>query len=231
MKAGLGFCLLPLCVGVTKSLVVLCQSVSSASIGFLPVAGWAFIGGVGVWVVLFCLLPHPGRLYVLGHELTHALWGLLMGAKVSRLRVTKSGGSVHVSRSNIFITLAPYFFPFYTVLLLLIYLLVALFVDMRPYTLFWWGFLGASWAFHVSFTLKSLLSNQPDIAQYGYLLSLSFIYLLHVLGLALALAVVSGVGLGSFFDQIVQNVFFAFREGVAFLVAGIGYLHDRFAPP
>ena len=91
--------------------------------------------------------------------------GFLMGAKVLRFSVSSSGGCVRLSKNNIFITLAPYFFPFYMVALLLAYLLAACFLDMRPYALFWWGGLGACWAFHLTFTLKALSLHQSGYSQ------------------------------------------------------------------
>src|SRR5437867_2587923 len=76
----------------------------------------AFCAGYALWLVVFVFLPKPMRTYILGHELTHALWALVMGARVSGLSVKKTGGQVKTSKTNWFITLAPYFFPFYAVL-------------------------------------------------------------------------------------------------------------------
>jgi hypothetical protein len=77
---------------------------------------------------MWFFLPHPVKTYVVAHELTHALWGLLCGARVSHLRVSEGGGSVRLSKSNIVITLAPYFFPLYTILVILLRFAVGYFV-------------------------------------------------------------------------------------------------------
>src|SRR5436190_23144549 len=72
--------------------------------------------GYACVLLVYAFLPKPMRTYVLGHELTHALWALMMGARVSGLKVRKTGGQVKTSKTNWLITLAPYFFPFYAVL-------------------------------------------------------------------------------------------------------------------
>ena len=48
------------------------------------------------------------------------MWGLLFGARPSDVRVSASGGSVRLSKSNLLITLAPYFFPFYTFVVIVV---------------------------------------------------------------------------------------------------------------
>ncbi len=61
------------------------------------------------------------------------VWGLIFGARVGRLDIQPTGGSVHLTKTNTLITLAPYFFPFYTMLLVAIRLLLGLFLDPAPY--------------------------------------------------------------------------------------------------
>ena len=53
---------------------------------------WFFSLGAVLWVIAFLGLPRPILIYVFGHELTHALWVLLMGGRVSRFRVGRDGG-------------------------------------------------------------------------------------------------------------------------------------------
>jgi len=48
---------------------------------------WFFSLGAVLWLIAFLGLPRPIVIYVFGHELTHALWVLLMGGLVSRFRV------------------------------------------------------------------------------------------------------------------------------------------------
>ncbi len=147
----------------------------------LDVTTWWFIGGFVVWLLLYFLLPRPMWTYVLGHELTHAIWGLIMGAKVSRLKVSERGGSVTLTKSNILITLAPYFFPFYTVVTLIVYLVAGAWLDMTTYQPFWYAIFGLTWSFHLTFTLSMLSLRQPDILEHGRLFSYTLIYCINLL--------------------------------------------------
>ena len=48
---------------------------------------WFFSLGAVLWLIAFFGLPRPIVLYVFGHELTHALWVLLMARRVRKFRV------------------------------------------------------------------------------------------------------------------------------------------------
>lgn len=187
-----GLLLLPLCAALTMTLwrvvVILAQSPTR-----LPmIHAFAAVAGIVLWAVIWLFLPPLTRTYVLGHELTHALWSVLMGGKASRLRVSASGGSVRVTKTNVWITLAPYFFPLYTVAVAVIWLLtVWLFPAVKPYApvfLFW---IGLTWSFHATYTVRFLAWNQPDIREHGRLFSYALIYALNILSIAAALIAVS----------------------------------------
>jgi hypothetical protein len=187
----LGLLLIPVCVALTRAAAALVVSVRPASGGVLAAPAWAFGGGCLLWVILFFALPRQARAYVLAHELSHALWGAAMGASVVRMRVGREGGSVTLSKSNFLITLAPYFFPLYTILAIGAYYLLAAFFAVEAYALWWLGLVGFTWAFHVTFTLSSLLRRQSDIQEYGHLLSYVVIYAFNVLGICLWVVLVT----------------------------------------
>lgn len=142
----------------------------------------AMLGGLAAFLVVWVVLPAPVRLYVLGHELTHAVWGLAFGARVSNLKVGVSGGSVSLSKSNVWITLAPYFFPFWTILVVAAALVTRCFVSPLPWPCAWLFAVGFTWCFHVCFTIRSLLQTQPDVQEYGRLFSYVLIWLFNVAG-------------------------------------------------
>ena len=181
--------LLPICIGASKA-ALLCLRGSAAAPEF-----WiAFGGGVGAWLLVFLALPKPVWLYVVGHELTHALWGILFGAKVKSLRATAKGGQVVLSHSNTLIALAPYFFPFYTAIftgfaLTVRWLWPSSWVD----PVFHFG-LGITYAFHVTLTLWILRIRQSDITGEGYLLSAMIIWLGNVLMVLTAVPPLTGTG-------------------------------------
>lgn len=191
----LGLLLLPVCLLETRLLLNLLHVVADGTRDrFLPLPAVALLAGFGVWLVLYLIAPRPVRSYVLAHELTHAVWGLIMGARVSKLKVGREGGSVTLSRTNIWITLAPYFFPFYTMIVVLVYSLASLFVDLTRFEPWWIGLIGGTWGFHVTFTVSSLLQRQPDIQQYGYILSYALIYILNLSFICLGVLMVTPAG-------------------------------------
>lgn len=195
LKILLGLLLLPACAVFSVVLYRLLLQVRPEALHQVSPSTWGLLFGFLFWLALFFLMPRPLRTYVLGHELTHALWAVLMGGRVSQLKVGRKGGSVMVSKTNVFVTLAPYFFPFYTFLVLTAYAGLTLFVDMRIYEPFWMGCVGFTWSFHLTFTLSMLGQHQTDIAEHGRLFSYSFIYFMNVCGLCLWVVAVGLPGL------------------------------------
>lgn len=191
-----GVLLLPVCYALTWTMVSLIGAIQPLSRSAFPPPALALMGGFLLWILVYSTLPRPVRTYVLAHELTHALWGALMGSRILRMKISKSGGSVTLTKTNVLITLAPYFFPLYTVLVVAGYYVLSLFVDMAPYYLWWLGLVGFTWGFHLTFTLSSLLQHQSDIVEYGRLFSYAVIWLANVLGICLWIVMVSGVTAG-----------------------------------
>jgi hypothetical protein len=181
--------LLPACAAVT---------LTAAQIGHTLIAGSqlssavAFGIGYALWLVVFAFLPKPMRTYVLGHELTHALWALLMGARVSGLKVRKSGGQVRTSKTNWAIALAPYFFPFYAVLFIAGFFIVHAIWNLTGYMWVLFFLVGLGWSFHVTFTLMILLTvSQPDVQSQGFLFSAVVIFLMNLLTMTVAATALS----------------------------------------
>ncbi|HMP89323.1 MAG TPA: hypothetical protein PJ991_03930 [Kiritimatiellia bacterium] len=169
-----------------------------------------FLGGFTAWLLIFCIFPRPIRTYVLGHELTHALWGLFMGARVSKLRISSKGGSVNLTKTNVWITLAPYFFPFYMVLALIAFVLTSFLIEMQHYMPLWFAIFGMTWSFHITFTIIMLTMRQPDIHEHGRLFSCVLIYCINVATATFLinfLTTQSLTGLASFFWQETQGTY------------------------
>ncbi len=170
-----GILLLPLCWGVARALVGLFPHAVENHPPWIAPSILALCAGYGCWTLVYLCLSPSIRLYIWGHELTHAIWGLMTGARVGKIRVTKNGGSVPLSQAGLFTTLAPYFVPFYTLVVLLLRLLLGLVIDMAPWELAWLFLIGLTWSHHATYTLRSLLQHQPDIEMYGRLFSLTVI--------------------------------------------------------
>lgn len=152
---------------------------------------WFFSLGAVLWLIAFAGLPRPIVIYVFGHELTHALWVLLMGGRVSRFRVGRDGGHVVTDRNNFWIALAPYFFPLYSILAIATYGVLSLFLDMQPYGRLLYAVIGATWAFHFTFTCWMIPKNQTDLSDQGIFFSLVVIYLMNLTLLSVMLVLAS----------------------------------------
>jgi hypothetical protein len=153
-----------------------------------------FAGGILLFGVLFLLIPRNALMlpYVLGHEVTHALWVKIFGGRVAdRFHVSLEGGHVMTDRVNTWIVLAPYFFPIYSALAVTLYGAVKLAarlignpvlsdtVDSSLWLLFL--LLGLTLAFHLVFTCILITKGQPDLHYGGTFFSLIVIYLINLL--------------------------------------------------
>lgn len=186
-----GVILLPFCVAVTITLGDMLRLLLPESVVKAPASVIGLAMGFALWIFLYFVMPRPVRSYVLAHELTHALWGWFMGARIRKLKVSAKGGSVSLSKTNILIELAPYFFPFYTMLVILAYGLVSLFFDPTLYEPLWLGAVGLTWGFHLTFTISALFENQPDIHLNGRLFSYVLIYAMNLFGVCIWIIVVA----------------------------------------
>ena len=190
LKFMIGLLLLPVLYAAARTLADLAGMTRPETIRDVSIETWSLVGGFGFWIILFLAIKRPIRTYVLGHELTHALWGTLLGARVRKLRVSAKGGSVQLSKTNFLITLAPYFFPFYTFFVLVLYGLLLIFFEMSHYRQFWMSLIGLTWGFHVTFTIAMLLERQSDILDSGYLFSYVVILLANILILGVVIVIV-----------------------------------------
>jgi len=172
VKTILAALLLPFCVGAVSALVKVLRATGSADTFWV-----AFLGGAACWLVVFLLLPKPMLVYVFGHELTHALWAWAFGGTVKRFKATANGGHVVISKSNFFIVLAPYFFPLYVVLVVLIFLFGTLFFHWAHAVPWFHLVVGAAYAFHITLTWHILKTRQSDITSQGYFFSAVIIFL------------------------------------------------------
>lgn len=181
-KTIIAILLLPVCAGAVEALWRVLRASGGADTTWVPL-----LAGATCWMVIYALLPKPMWIYVFGHELTHAVWTWACGGQVKQVKVTPDGGHVVVSKSNFLIALAPYFFPFYAVLVVLIFVTGHLIWNWSQYLAWFHLLLGAAYAFHVTLTWHILKSQQTDITQQGYLFSGVIIFLGNVTVLLLGI--------------------------------------------
>ena len=213
LRMIVGLALLPMCWGVVRAFSDSIVAAAGES-GGITAESLSLLGGMVAFALCWMVLSHPVKTYVLGHELTHALWGLLFGAVPTRLRVGEQGGSVNLTKSNVLITLAPYFFPFYTFVVALAALAVYAFVRPLPLLPLWMFAVGFTWAFHVLFTIETLAQQQPDVKLYGRVFSWVFIFLANALLVLVFLAAISPLTFAQLGDVLARRVLGAYR-GVA----------------
>ncbi len=167
-------------------ILALPEAVRSSLMG-RPAWGWLLLGFLGGFVVFAW---GPGRtvsraLYVFGHELTHWLVARGFRRRTGPLRVGLDRGFVMVERPNIWITLAPYFVPLYTVSWIGLYGAVRLFQGDAPpgpaLAAVFLGGVGATYAFHLYWTGRALLRGQPDLRVHGVFFSIAFVLFWNVL--------------------------------------------------
>ena len=183
--------LLPLCAVLSQTFFT---SFARAAVVERLWAGeefWFFSLGAILWLIAFFGLPRPIVLYVFGHELTHALWVWLMGGRVSRFKVGREGGHILTDKNNFLIALAPYFFPLYSLIVISAYGTLSLFFNVQPYGRLLYGLIGATWAFHFTFTCWMIPKKQTDLTDHGTFFSLVVIYLMNLLLLSVMLVLAS----------------------------------------
>jgi hypothetical protein len=183
--------LLPVCAILTQTFFTVFARATVTHRLWAAQEFWFFSLGAILWLIAFFGLPRPMLVYVFGHELTHALWVLLMGGRVSRFRVGREGGHIVTDRNNFWIALAPYFFPLYSLIVIGGYGIVGLFFNVQPYGRLLYALIGATWAFHFTFTCWMIPKKQTDLTDHGTFFSLVVIYLMNLALLSVMLVLAS----------------------------------------
>lgn len=200
----LAFLLLPLVVAACWSffdlLLRLGKSVSDASVPF-----WLGLAGYFLFQAIFF---RPIRTYVFGHELTHALVGILSGARLKSFKVTAHGGSVSLTKSNEWIALAPYFVPLYTLFIIAGYRLAGHFWSLEAYYPVFLFAAGFSLSFHIGLTHFALAQGQSDLKKFGTFYSGVIIALISCLIMTgiLKLLFPQHVGIRDFFTDSAHRI-------------------------
>jgi hypothetical protein len=183
---------------------------------------WFFGLGAALWTLWFFGSfwalgePRPLTLYVFGHELTHAIWVWAWQGKVTKFKGwSAEGGYIVTDTHNFWIALAPYFYPIYSFVVIVAYAVASIFYNVAAakdtfifMTPLQWLFilLGATWAFHLSFTIWMIPKGQTDLTYHGTFFSLVVIYIMNVLLLTLFLVLgAPEVSFVSFGNELLGN--------------------------
>ena len=175
IKILFGLSLIPFCAGFAWQFATTVFTVRYR----LDTPYYFFAGGL-TYLTAHILFKKPVLTYVVGHELTHALFAVLFGGSVKSFHASDRGGRVTITKSNFIITLAPYFFPLYTSLALILYW-TARAADARGMTTGILIFLsGATFALHLVLTFVFLQADQNDIREEGAIFSYPLILLFNI---------------------------------------------------
>jgi len=162
------------------------------TVGVLLMLGW-------FWSKL--AQPFFLYLYVFGHEVTHAAFVKCFGGRVLDMEWSSEGGYVTTDKTNWVISLSPYFVPFWSVIAVIVYVAASLFFEILPIgNLIFYGVIGATWGFHLAWTLWMIPRDQPDLRDNGTFLSLVLIYFGNLIVLITLLCLSSPTPLESFRD-------------------------------
>lgn len=172
---------IPLSIASGQSFLALLRPICNGTFSTLSMPQIYFIGGMLAYAVIHIFLYKPITTYVFAHELTHAVWTLLFLGRVSKIKVSSNGGEVSVSKSNFLTTLAPYFFPLYTAIVIMAYFAAKFFwPDIELYYKEFLAIVGFSWSFHILLTLHILRTEQSDLQTTGVVFSEFLILLLNL---------------------------------------------------
>lgn len=177
----MGLILIPVCLGF-----ILAFFEEITGFTYIGSRELAFLAGGLSYVLVHSYLIRPRYLHVFEHELTHAFWGALFGGRVKRFYVSSREGFVLLSKTNFIITLAPYFFPFFTFLAA-----AASFFVSEKYVLHIFFLMGFTLVFHMLSAAGFLRLRQSDITETSAIFSIPFVLIVNLFTLVLILKLVS----------------------------------------
>lgn len=166
-----------------------------------------FLFGFASYVIFFLAFKKPLVTYVFGHELTHVLWVLMFSGKVDSMKVSKKGGYIKANRKNFLILLAPYFFPIYTIMVIIAYIIVSYFHDITRYFPIAAFAIGFSWSFHILLNGFAMTKSQDDFEHTGAFFSIVLVVLCNIFILGLLVAFMSSsVNLRGYMHTLRNNI-------------------------
>jgi hypothetical protein len=150
---------------------------------------YGFMGYAAAWFILFKRYFVGSWISTLEHELTHGLFALITFHKIIEIKTSYlSGGHIRYSGGgNWLITIAPYFFP--TLSFIIMGILSIIGAGATP----WLNLaLGVSVAYHLTSTWNETHWGQTDIKEVGYLYSFLFLPSANIISYIAILSFVQG---------------------------------------
>jgi hypothetical protein len=195
------------------SVLISMMSLDLFDIRNVEIASIGFLSGVLFWIILRKKLGFFG---VFEHEFTHLVMGLLMFQKPEAFFATASRGHVRVGGKNFFVDLAPYYFPTFSIILLLIFPLL----KESAYPVYF-AVLGFITGYHLVSNIMDFKFYQGDIRVSGRAFSVLFCLFAGILTFGFIFAFVVG-GYRGGWEFIKAGV----PEAGRLLAVGWKYLRD-----
>lgn len=136
--------------------------------------------GMLVWLLIGRFLRF---FHVFEHEVTHLVTGLLFFIQPRQLVASESGGRMEMYGNNFFVSLAPYFVPLFSLVVMVLMPLLDSTVNVYAC-----GALGLVTGYHLITNLQEFSLQQPDICGQGRVFST----VVCLLGNIVALGIVAG---------------------------------------
>ena len=176
LKIVIGLVLFPFAV-----ISVISFFLTIKSVPWLHSPHYLLLLGFCLYTVIFSVIKGESFAYVFGHEAVHMISSWLCGGRIISIFVSNKKGNVKTTKDNFFITLAPYFLPFYGIVLTLLYCFISIFAPVRRYIPVFIFLCGYSLAHHICFTIHYLSAGQADIKSQGRIFSFSLISLANII--------------------------------------------------
>lgn len=215
------FLMLPLSVVMVFALMIqlyhAAPTVSSVMFWLSEPIWFTLMGGATFLALMISRVFEPVLvyIYVLGHELTHALAAKLCFGHVRSFKIDFDGGYVETDTDNLFIALAPYFVPLWMLCWLGGLWLANWAFPFDAYLPWFYAGFGFWWSFHIYWTIWVIPREQPDMIENGLLLSMLIVIVMNILLLIIILCcfdVISPSGYLADFVSSAQRIWGAMQD-------------------
>ena len=163
--------------------------------------------GMGSYLFLWIFIFNNIRgnwFLTIEHELTHTIFALLTFHKIIDFKASNSGGGYMqfsgVGRGNWLITIAPYFFPTFSMIVILF-----IYISQPQYHYILVGILGYSTIYHIHSTWSETSLNQPDIQEVGIPFAILFLPSANLLAIIAILSAIPYDGI--IFSDILNRIY------------------------
>ena len=166
---------------------------------------WFSLMGVALYLSLLFFrpaMPLLAYVYVLGHEMTHALVALCCFGRIKSFEFSEQGGYVDTDKDNLAIALAPYFVPLWMAVWGGGLWLVNWIYPFEVYHPWFYAGIGFWWCFHIYWTMWIIPREQPDMLENGIVLSFLITLLMNIVVLLLILRVFGLVTLHGYWVDV-----------------------------